>query len=267
MSQTPQPNAAATRIQSGVQSNVQGCVVLATNTGVGKTWVGCELAKILSTRGIRVRVRKPVETGCETQSPNLNAQKPERLARDATALWHAAGQIDPLNTICPWRFNAAIAPPQAAEHEGKTLFFNADIAPHLPAANASQALSNPTEFWLIEGAGGLLSPLTHDCLNIELARYTGLPVLLIAPDELGTLSSLFSAIEALHQRGIPLAGIVLNTGAPSQKQPPAGLDNRSTLTTWLPQLHPRAPLPPVFSVHTATDITPIADFLSAAYRQ
>lgn len=240
----------------------KGWVILATNTGVGKTWVGCGLITALRARGASLRVRKPVETGCQTQNPADKTEHNQRIPADATALWQAAGQTEPLSMVCPWRFSAAIAAPQAAMREGKTLRFITDIAPHLPIPMADQTVGHQAEYWVIEGAGGLLSPLTEDSLNVELARYTALPVLLIAPDTLGTLSALFCAIEALFQRGIPLAGIVLNAGAPPNTPQPLAPDNEAALQAWLPQLMPNTPPPPVFRVHCQSDLKHLADHLT-----
>jgi dethiobiotin synthetase len=245
------------------QHTLKGWVILATNTGVGKTWVGCGLIAALRARGACVRVRKPVETGCQARQPADKTEHNERIPIDATALWQAAGQIEPLSDVCPWRFSAAIAAPEAALREGKTLHFDPDIAPHLPAPDAAQTSRQQPEYWIIEGAGGVLSPLTEDSLNVELARYTALPVLLIAPDELGTQSALFCAIEALHQRGIPLAGIVLNAGAvPLKAVPPSAFDNKAALQTWLSRLMPNTPPPQVFRVCDEGDLHNLADHLT-----
>lgn len=198
-------------------------VVLATDTGVGKTFVGCALTQALRSSGFHVRVRKPVETGCSIMNDTL-------VPADASLLWSAAGQVDTLDNVCPLRFRLPVAAPQAAASEGVSLQFEKDIAPLLKDAgnNRHAALR---EFWIIEGAGGALSPLTEDALNCDLATFTGLPIILIAPDRLGTLSTLFAHIEALARRAIPIAAIVLN-------QRPAHLDadNIGCLKRWLPEL-------------------------------
>ncbi len=222
-------------------------VVLATDTGVGKTFVGCALTQALRSSGFHVRVRKPVETGCSIMNDTL-------VPADASLLWSAAGQVDTLDDVCPLRFRLPVAAPQAAASEGVSLQFEKDIAPLLKDAgnNRHAALR---EFWIIEGAGGALSPLTEDALNCDLATFTGLPVILIAPDRLGTLSTLFSHVEALIQRSIPIAAIILNqhTGqsATESLQPP---DNLQALSNWLPRLWPedsrawQGNLPPVVSI-------------------
>lgn len=205
-------------------------VVLATDTGAGKTAIGCALTQTLRKLGHTVHVRKPVETGCVMEGDT-------RIPADATLLWTAAGKIESLETVCPLRFTTPVAAPQAAEIEGVHLQFARDIAPIL--APVLHEASSSAPFWIIESAGGALSPLTDETLNCELASFSALPAILIAPDRLGTLSTLFAHIESLVQRHIPIAAIVLN----QQSAPPVsdGLqppDNRSALENWLPRLWP-----------------------------
>lgn len=210
----------------------RGWVVLATDTGVGKTVVSCALARLLRERGLSPRVRKPVETGCEIRDG-------ERLPADGIALREAAGDHESLATACPIRYLTPVAAPEAARREGETLQFTRDLAPILDQSLADLA---EDERVIIESAGGLLSPLAEDALNTRLAEHTGLPALLVTPDRLGTLSSTLSAVESLQHRGIRVAAIVLNRRPedPGDADTP---DNFSSLLDWLPRLieHP----PPV----------------------
>ncbi|WP_407275706.1 dethiobiotin synthase [Halothiobacillus sp. DCM-1] len=203
----------------------RGWVLLATDTGVGKTTLGAALAAELTQRGTRVAVRKPVETGCIERNG-------ERHPADGAALWQAAGEIEPLKTVCPLRFAAPLAAPEAARQEGCRLDLVNDLLPHLPPQSSSRA-----DVWLVETAGGLCSPVAEQALNLDLAAATGLPVILIAPDRLGSLSALFSALMILAARRLPLAAVVLNQSAPPTANAP---DNLSALRHWLPQLSPDA---------------------------
>lgn len=214
----------------------RGWVVLATDTGVGKTVVSCALARLLIDHGLLPRVRKPVETGCELHDG-------ERQPADGIALREAAGNREALEAVCPIRYLTPVAAPEAARREGETLQFKRDLAPILDRAQAGLAHD---ERLIIESAGGLLSPLADDALNVRLADYTGLPAILVTPDRLGTLSSTLTAVESLHQRDIPVAAIVLNR-RPEDPVGPDCPDNASALREWLPRLVPNPP--PVISVH------------------
>jgi len=211
-------------------SITRGWVVLATDTEVGKTTVSCALARLLRERGLTARVRKPVETGCEVRDG-------ERQPADGIALRAAAGEREPLETVCPIRYLTPVAAPEAARREGETLRFKRDLAPILDRTLAELGTE---ERVIIESAGGLLSPLADDALNVRLAEYTDLPVLLVTPDRLGTLSSTLSAAESLEQRGIPLAAIILNH-RPEDPDDADTPDNHAALTEWLPRLVAHAP--------------------------
>ena len=71
----------------------RGVFVTGTDTGVGKTVVGCALARGLRARGLDVGVMKPIETGVGPDGP-----------LDALALREAAGSKDDLDLVCPQRF-------------------------------------------------------------------------------------------------------------------------------------------------------------------
>lgn len=219
----------------------RGVVILATDTEVGKTFIGCALTQALRHAGIVVKVRKPVETGCTSKDGQL-------VPADACLLWAAADKVEPLDIVCPLRFSLPVAAPQAAKHAGTSLKFDRDISPILQPVTltANDHAASAKSFWVIESAGGALSPLTDDHLNVQLAAFTKLPVILIAPDRLGTLSTLFAHIESLAQRAIPIAAIVLNR-RPRQQD----ADNLSALKAWLPHLVRACPgslPPPVVSV-------------------
>src|SRR5690606_6766505 len=83
--------------------------VTGTDTGVGKTFVTCAIARALRAAGRRVSAMKPVETGVDA-APD-----------DAVRLRDAAGDPAPLDVVCPWRFRAPLAPSEAARAEGTTL--------------------------------------------------------------------------------------------------------------------------------------------------
>ena len=115
----------------------------------------------------------------------------------------AAGCIDDLDNVCPNRFNAAISPERAASLEDKILSVN---------ELHQQCLSNLSDydFLYVEGAGGFYSPLCSDGLNADLAVALNLPVLLVVEDRLGCINQTLLSVEAIQQRGLELAAVVLN---------------------------------------------------------
>ncbi|MCH2113571.1 MAG: dethiobiotin synthase [Pirellulales bacterium] len=186
-----------------------GIFITGTSTAVGKSYVGAMIARTLVDTGVRVGVYKPVESGCARDGDAL-------IAADAQQLWIAAGRPGELRHVCPQRYEAALAPPQAAALAGHQV----DAA----------LLRGGLDYWrersdivLVEGAGGLMSPLSEADYNIDLAKDLGLPLLIVAANELGvinaTLQSLITS-RALAP-GLPVAGVVLNQ---SQQRP----DDHST---------------------------------------
>jgi dethiobiotin synthetase len=174
---------------------MQGVFITGTDTGVGKTRIGVLLAKALCKKNIRVIPRKPVETGCKTISGAL-------IPADALALKQATGYEGELREVCPYRFSQPVSPVRAAQ------LSNAKLTTE-QLVNACRH-GDDDGFTLVEGAGGLYSPLAEDGLNADLAMALKLPVLLVAEDKLGVLNQVLLNLEALDMCGLDLAGIVLN---------------------------------------------------------
>ena len=174
---------------------MQGVFITGTDTAVGKTRIGVLLAKALYKKNIRVIPRKPVESGCKTMSGAL-------LPADALALKQAAHYEGELREVCPYRFAQPVSPVRAAHLSNS----------QLTTEQLVKACQHHDDegFTLVEGAGGLYSPLTEDGLNADLAMALKLPVLLVAEDKLGVLNQVLLNIEALDMCGLDLVGIVLN---------------------------------------------------------
>ncbi|MGC9455974.1 MAG: dethiobiotin synthase [Halothiobacillaceae bacterium] len=200
----------------------RGLFVSATDTGMGKTFIGCAIARSLLQAGQPVRVVKPAESGC------LTAANGERLPADAQALREAAGNRQPLAEVCPHRLEAALAPPEAARRENRNL-------PVSDLVDACQTVLAAGDYTLVEGAGGIYSPIADDALNLHLAITLDLPILLVAADRLGTQSVTLTAAESILRHGARLAGIVLNQ-RPEDRGGEDQPNNVEALRHWLPRL-------------------------------
>ena len=190
-----------------------GLFVTGTDTGVGKTFVSCTLARGLRAAGVDVGVMKPVETGVPAAGPE-----------DARALIAAAGTDDPIERVCPLRFGLPAAPEASARVEGR----RATLAPIL---DAWTALSARHAFMLVEGAGGLLVPFDAQTTMADLARRLALPLLVVARADLGTINHTRLTLEACERRGLEVLGVVVShaRGALSE----ADAENLATLKRWL----------------------------------
>jgi dethiobiotin synthetase len=173
-----------------------GLFVTGTDTGVGKTYVSTGIATALTCRGVDVGVMKPAETGCSLRAGRL-------IPRDALRMMKSACVKDPLSLVNPYRFRKPLAPAVAADLEGKLI----DPAKII---NAFQLLSNRHDFMIVEGAGGIMVPLTGTYTYLDLAKKLDLPVLIVARPGIGTINHTMLTIGALKGRKIEIAGIVIN---------------------------------------------------------
>lgn len=170
-----------------------------SDTGVGKTRIGCALAALAVSRGLTVRVYKPVETGCDPDPA------------DARQLADAAHDPRPLAEVCPVALRAPISPHAAARLEGRVIDRDALVR----AAPATGDLA------IVEGAGGLLSPLGDDLLMADLASALALPLVIVVDDALGAINRALLTIEAARARQLPIAAVVLNRTRPDDPGPSA----------------------------------------------
>jgi dethiobiotin synthetase len=173
---------------------VTGVLVTGTDTGVGKTYVACLLARALRRRGARVAVLKPVETGV--------ASAPE----DAVCLRAAAADPAPLDDVCPYRLRAPLAPAVAARAEGVVIDVGAILALATRRAAGADVL-------LVEGAGGLLVPLADRTTYLDLATRLRLPLLIVAANRLGTVNHCALTARVAAAAGAVVRGFVLSAPA------------------------------------------------------
>jgi len=184
-------------------NRVPGIFITGTDTEVGKTYVTALIARALVAAGRRVGIYKPVASGCRPQGEQL-------VSDDAEALWQAAGRPGELDRVCPQRFLAPLAPHLAARQEGKTV----DRAMLRAGIEYWQACSDVI---LVEGVGGLMSPLGEEEYVADLAEGFGFPLVVVSRNVLGTINQTLQTLiaAAAFGEGLEIAGIVLNHPAPA----------------------------------------------------
>ncbi len=201
-----------------------GLFVTGTDTDVGKTFVATRIVRSLVAAGRRVGVYKPVASGCRMEAGTL-------VSDDAVALWQAAGKPGLLDRVCPQRFSAPLAPHLAAHAEGKT------IDPALLRDGLDYWRAN-SEVVVVEGAGGLLSPLADKLFVADLALEFGFPLVMVTRNTLGTIHRTLAnlVVAVTYRDGMEVAAVVLN-------DPPPESSDRSAATN-LAELQARC-VPPV----------------------
>lgn len=167
-----------------------------TDTDVGKTYVAVLAVKELLHFGRSVGVYKPVASGCSREGDTI-------VANDAQQLWEACGRTASLSAICPQRFLAPLAPPTAAKAE------NISVDESL-LVSGIEAVSVGVDVVVVEGAGGLMSPVSENMLSCDLARKLNAGVIVVAANRLGAIHQVLATITAAAALRLPVHGIVLN---------------------------------------------------------
>ena len=161
--------------------------ITATGTNVGKTHTTLKLIEALASKGLKVGVYKPIETGVTHTAP------------DATILLEACQKVNehfkalkPLD-ITAYTFSLPAAP------------FCADIEQTIRIEKIIEKYHNLSllcDILLVEGAGGLLVPITKDYTMIDLITELNIKTLLVTPSRLGCINDTLLSIEALKARDI-----------------------------------------------------------------
>lgn len=177
--------------------------VAGAGTDVGKTWVTAALARTLIAAGLSVAVFKPVASGYDPTHPEES---------DAGRLLAALGRAptpEAIAEICPLRFAAPLSPPAAARRKGVILSLDALVDSCRAKIAAADA-----DVLLIEGVGGLMSPLTDHATGLDLMTALDVPTILVGGTYLGGISHLLTAVEVLRARQLPLLAAVASESPP-----------------------------------------------------
>ncbi len=177
---------------------IPGLMIVGTDTDVGKTYISTRIAKQLTSEGVLTGAYKPACSGAV-----FDEETGDLYWDDVKQLAEAIEQKFPVERICPQTFQAPLAPPVAAQKEGKRV-----DEPLL--RQGALWWQDQADFLIVEGVGGILCPLTESILIADFAAELQYPVLIVARAGLGTINHSLLTIEALQKRGLCIAGIILN---------------------------------------------------------
>jgi dethiobiotin synthetase len=173
--------------------NSQGIFITGSDTEIGKTYVACAIVRSLVTESTKVGVYKPVASGLS-----------DLESSDAHQLWLAADKPgESLARVCPQSFTQPLAPMIAAEFESKTIDTQKIISGY-------DYWREYSDFVVVEGAGGLLSPIAHRLNNADLAAQFELPIVVVVPNRLGCVNQAMLVLEVARARKLPVVTVVLN---------------------------------------------------------
>jgi dethiobiotin synthetase len=173
-----------------------GLFITATDTEVGKTIITAAMATVLRRHGINVGVMKPIASGCSHRREGLVSQDGEFLAQ-------AADSPEMLADLTPIRLAEPLAPTVAAARAHIKL----DLE---PVWSSWRRLREAHDVMLVEGIGGILCPVTPQETVADMAKTFGLPVVIVARANLGTINHTALTVEAARARGLAVAGIIIN---------------------------------------------------------
>lgn len=168
--------------------------ITGTDTGVGKTWVTCALARLAAARGQHVFAFKPIETGCPPDGSR---------GEDQELLAQAAGDWQQGDLRGAYQFKLPAAPSVAAAAEDR-------VIENVVLDDALSRGSIGADLVLVEGAGGWRVPIRADLDMAGYAARIGAPVVVVGRATLGTINHSLLTAEAVLRDGLTLAAVVLS---------------------------------------------------------
>ncbi len=167
--------------------------VTGTDTDIGKTVITAGLAAVMQSLGYKAGVYKPFQSGAEEKngfliSPDLSYVK----------------QLDfYVETLCTYLLKPPTAPYIAAEIDGVNINLST-------VRRDFETLKRTCEIMLVEGAGGLMVPVTKDELMVDVAKMLDIPVVIVIRPNLGTINHTLLTINQAKAAGLDIAGVIIN---------------------------------------------------------
>ena len=171
--------------------------ITGTDTGVGKTVLSGTLLSLARANNADAVPMKPVQTGCEERDGRL-------VAPDLEHCLQAAG-LEPGESeralMCPYRFTPACSPHLAAAKAGESIDIGRIVEAYTELAARHKTV-------VVEGAGGILVPISRSETMLDIMRALSLPVILAARPGLGTLNHTLLSVSVLHAVGVEITAVV-----------------------------------------------------------
>ncbi len=173
------------------------------DTGIGKTYTTGYLAKLWNAQGKKTITQKLIQTG------NVDISEDIEQHREIMGMgWFPE---DETKLTMPEIFTYPASPHLATKIDGREIDFQ-------KIENATTQLAEKYEVVLLEGAGGLMVPLTTELLTIDYVAEKKLPVILVTSGRLGSINHTILSLEALKSRGLELYALAYNLKDQSQDE-------------------------------------------------
>lgn len=194
------------------------------DTGIGKTYTTGYLAKLWNEQGKKTITQKLVQTG--------NTDISEDIEQHREIMGMGWFPEDQSKLTMPEIFTYPASPHLATQIDGREIDFQ-------KIADATQQLAEKYEVVLLEGAGGLMVPLTTDLLTIDYIAEKKFSVILVSSGRLGSINHTLLSLEALKIRGLELYALAYNLNDELQDAL-ISQDTAAYLKAYLAQHFPKA---------------------------
>ena len=204
------------------------------DTDIGKTYATGLLAKSLMQQGVNVITQKLVQTGISKQADGELG-----IADDILSHRQLMGMpLQPCDldfTTCPYRYEKPASPHLATKLSGEIL--DPDMI-----TNATKRLQAQYDAVLLEGAGGLLVPITENLLTLDYIAERGYPIVLVTSGRLGSINHTLLSLEAIKSRGLMIHSVIYNHIHDDAEQTDAEIANSTIdfLQAYLARYYPKA---------------------------
>ena len=194
------------------------------DTGIGKTYTTGYLAKLWNAQGKKTITQKLIQTG------NVDISEDIQQHREIMGMgWFPE---DESKLTMPEIFTYPASPHLATKIDGREIDFQ-------KIENATAQLAEKYDVVLLEGAGGLMVPLTTELLTIDYVAEKKLPVILVTSGRLGSINHTILSLEALKSRGLELYALAYNLKDQSQDEL-ISKDTADYLKTYLAKYFPNS---------------------------
>ncbi len=202
------------------------------DTDAGKSYATGFLANLLAAEGKRVITQKFIQTG------NTESSEDIELHRRITG--SPALEADRLRLTAP----VILSYPASAQLAARIDGIEIDLS---VIDRATEALSKDFDTILIEGAGGLMVPITDDFFTIDYCVTRRLPVALVTNSRLGSINHTLLSLEAIRSRGLRLHSVLYNTFF--DKDPIISADTRQFIARYVNRHFPDTPIIDIPSIN------------------
>ena len=169
--------------------------ITGTDTDVGKTCVTASIARMLHEQNIDVGVMKPFASGVDNSSNGIS--------NDVSTLIEYSATTDDVKLVNPYFFDLPSSPYDAAKQS------NVEINLSL-IYNSFEKLSERHDVVLVEGIGGILTPILNNFFLVDLIRKLQLPTLIITNSKTGIVNHTLLTVDACKRMEISISGFVIN---------------------------------------------------------